>query len=170
MTAKKTKNVWTAEHEATMLEMQALIITTRKAVTWLTVAQRCECSPEYLQTLIKREYTRKLQQMQRVGEWVRKQGGQFLTGKSHEDGEVYSWVATFPLEDGYYLMFDFGRYHGVDAFDIPIDFDITLNRKRNKKKAERLSAIGSQIQIETIADVKRAYADAVKTAREEIRC
>lgn len=163
----KTKNVWTPEHEAKLLSLEDLRKATTDAIVYLKVAQRCEVSPEHLQVLMRREYKRKCEQMVRVGTWARKLHGEFYYGKEHEDGERYSWYAEFQLGEGYYLTFDFGRYHGVDAFDIPLDFDVVLMRKRNKKKAERVALLVEQTQIETIMNVKRAYNDALAIVKRD---
>jgi len=166
---KKTKNVWTAEHEATMLDMQALIISARKAVEWLLVAQRHECAPEYLQTLMTREYKRKLQQMANVSKWLQKLGGTFLQGKAHEDGEVYSWHGTIEMEGNYYLSLTFGRYHGVDGFDIPLGLEITLNHRRNKKTAARMAVMCDLDTVEDMRDIKYAFKNAVTQVKEQYK-
>lgn len=163
----KTKNVWTAEHADKLAALQDLHESTRAAIAFLKVAERVESSPENLQKLMRREYKRKCEQMVRVGVWAQKIHGTFYWGKKHEDGERYSWHAEFQLGEGYYLAFDFGRYHGIDAFDIPLDFDVVLMRKRNKKKAERVALLVEQTQIETILNVKRAYNDALAIVKRD---
>ena len=164
---KVTKNVWTPEHADKLATLEDLHESTRHAIAFLRVAERVGASPEHLQVLMRREYKRKCQQMVRVHTWARKLHGELAYGKEHEDGERYSWYAEFQLGEGYYLAFDFGRYHGADAFDIPIDFDVVLMRKRNKKKAERVELLVEQTQLESILSVKRAYTDALAIVKRD---
>lgn len=165
----KKKNVWTAEHEATMLDMQALIVSARKAVEWLLVAQRHECAPEFLQTLMEREYKRKCQQMAHVGKWLQKLGGTFQQGKIHEDGECYSWQGTIEMEGKHYLSLTFGRYHGVDGFDIPLGLEITLNHRRVKKLSVRMAVMCDLDTVEDMRDIKHAFKNAVAQVKEQYK-
>lgn len=163
----KTKNVWTPEHEAKLLSLEDLRKATTDAIVYLKVAQRCEVSPEHLQVLIRREYKRKCAIMLNVHKWVNSLCGQFAYGKEHEDGERYSWYVEFPMVDKYYVTIEFGRYHGVDAFDLRLGMEMALYRRRNKKSAQRVAVLFDEDGIDGLRDVKRFYADALKQIKDQ---
>ena len=163
----KAKNSWTLEHENKLASLEDVFAAAREGIVFLKVAQRLNASPEHTQTLMQREAKRKLVQMARVADWFKRNGGECVPRKPDEDGVINSWVGMFKLESAsnknkYVLEFEFARYHGFDAFDIPLTFDVYLVEQKNKKSAAKIHKFAYEWQLENLDDVKRCYKDASK--------
>lgn len=164
MAVKKlpNKNAWNDKLEHQLTEIQHQLQSLGYMAGVLRAAKHYDVTPEHLTTLVATQYQKNLKLMEKVAVWVREQGGTFVQGKKHADGTIYSWKVKFQLDGKIELLFDIGRYHGLDIYDKALDFEAMFIPNKSRTRRQFVDHDSSMHDLETIADIKRWYKTALK--------
>lgn len=167
MTAKQT--AWNEEHATKLAELTGLLAATKKAVEFLTAAQKAEMSPEALSNSIQKKHEYEDRIIARVHEWATANNGKVKAHKPHDDKIVYAWDVLIQLDYRYKLLIEIDRIEEMQYWTDPLFMQARVFQGAQRKDDRFGRFLTQGTELKTKADLTRILKDAQDYAQPPVK-
>lgn len=159
---------WTEAHAANLAELTGLLTATKKAVEFLTAAQKAEMSPEALSHSIQKKHEYEDRKIVSTKEWAATLNGKVKAHKPHADGIVYAWDILIQLDYRYKLLIEIDRVEEIEYWQDPLMFQARVFQGPQRKDDRFGRFLTQNQELRTKNDLNRVLKEAREHAAPKV--